>query len=211
MPHWRGPRRAVTGARPTALESLSRYAGRSITGRGYHEYSESTSEYSDSPAHRSRRVLQSHHNPQFNSFRAELRRASPLLGRPALELFLPVPRSRTDRANLFVCLPLLAWGAVLQRRGHLTGQQAAPAKVPLDAPDGALEHGADLARLQVPEPLPAELAALLVPGAIESDQVQVRVGGAPSPEAPPRRLRRPSPAARVSGRAADRTRSSARP
>jgi len=55
-----------------------------------------------------------------------------------------------------------------------------PAKVPLDAPDGALDHGADLARLQVPEPLPAQLAALLVPGAIERDQVQVRVDGAPS-------------------------------
>jgi hypothetical protein len=40
---------------------------------------------------------------------------------------------------------------------------------PLDAPDGALEHGADLARLQVPQPLPAKPAALLVPGAIESD------------------------------------------
>ena len=58
----------------------------------------------------------------------------------------------------------------------------------LDAPDGALEHGADLARLQVPEPLPAQLGAPLVPGAIESHQVQVRVDGAPSPEgaaAPP--------------------------
>ena len=27
-----------------------------------------------------------------------------------------------DWANLFVCLPLLAWGVVLQRRGHLRGQ-----------------------------------------------------------------------------------------
>ena len=54
-------------------------------------------------------------------------------------------------------------------------EQTAPAKVPLHAPDGALEHGADLARLQVPEPLPAQLVALLVPGAIESDQVQVGV------------------------------------
>jgi hypothetical protein len=60
-------------------------------------------------------------------------------------------------------------------------EQTAPAKVPLDAPDGALEHGADLARLQVGEPLPAQLAALLVQGAIESDQVQVRVDGASSP------------------------------
>jgi hypothetical protein len=34
-------------------------------------------------------------------------------------------------------------------------EQAAPAKVPLDAADGALEHGTDLARLQVREPLPA--------------------------------------------------------
>jgi hypothetical protein len=31
-------------------------------------------------------------------------------------------------------------------------EQTAPAKVPLDAPDGALEHGADLTRLQVPQP-----------------------------------------------------------
>jgi hypothetical protein len=54
-------------------------------------------------------------------------------------------------------------------------EQTAPAKVPLDAPDGAKEHGADLARLQVGEPLPAQLAALLLPGAIESDHVQVRV------------------------------------
>ena len=61
-------------------------------------------------------------------------------------------------------------GAVL-----IIPEQSAPAKVPLDAPDGAEEHGADLARLQVPQPLPAKLAALLVPGAIESDQVQVRV------------------------------------
>jgi hypothetical protein len=53
-------------------------------------------------------------------------------------------------------------------------EQTAPAKVPLDPPDGALENGADLARLQVREPLPAKLAALLVPGAIESDHVQVR-------------------------------------
>ncbi len=66
------------------------------------------------------------------------------------------------------------------QRGH--GAPPSPAKVPLDAPDGALEHGPDLARLQVGEPLPAQLAALLVPGAIESDQVQVRVDGAPSPE-----------------------------
>jgi hypothetical protein len=35
--------------------------------------------------------------------------------------------------------------------------------------------GADLARLQVAEPLPEELAALLVPGAVEGDQVQVRI------------------------------------
>jgi hypothetical protein len=38
-----------------------------------------------------------------------------------------------------------------------------PAKVPLDAPDGAVEYGVDLARLQVPEPLPAQLAARLDP------------------------------------------------
>jgi hypothetical protein len=47
--------------------------------------------------------------------------------------------------------------------------------VPLDAPDGALENGPDLGRLQVAEPLPEELAALLVPGAVEGDQVQLRV------------------------------------
>jgi hypothetical protein len=73
-------------------------------------------------------------------------------------------------------------------------EQAAPAKVSLDAPDGALEHGADLIRLQVPEPLPAQLAVLLVPGAIESDQVQVRVepqiAGVPLHDRePPRSLR----------------------
>ena len=38
-----------------------------------------------------------------------------------------------------------------------------------------LSNRADLARLQVPQPLPAKLAALLVPGAIESDHVRVRV------------------------------------
>jgi hypothetical protein len=47
--------------------------------------------------------------------------------------------------------------------------------VPLDAPDGAKEHGADLARLRVREPSRAQLAALLVPGAIEGNNVQVRV------------------------------------
>jgi hypothetical protein len=41
--------------------------------------------------------------------------------------------------------------------------------------DGALEHGTNLARLYVPEPLPAELAALLVPGAVENDRVQVGI------------------------------------
>jgi hypothetical protein len=51
---------------------------------------------------------------------------------------------------------------------------AAPAKVPFDAPDQALEHLAHIAGLEVPEPLPGEFAALLVPGAIESDQVQLR-------------------------------------
>ena len=50
-----------------------------------------------------------------------------------------------------------------------------PAKVPLDAPEGALEHIAHLAALQMPEPLPAKLGALLVPGAIEDDHVQMRV------------------------------------
>ena len=58
-------------------------------------------------------------------------------------------------------------GAVL-----LDPQQAAAVKVPLDAPEGALEHGADLACLEVTEPLPAQLAALLVPGAVERDKVQ---------------------------------------
>jgi hypothetical protein len=54
-------------------------------------------------------------------------------------------------------------------------EPAAPAKVPQGALDGALEHGTDLARLHVPEPLPAELAALLIPGAIENDRVQVGI------------------------------------
>ena len=43
-------------------------------------------------------------------------------------------------------------------------EQAAPLKVPEDAHHGALEHSANLAGLQVREPLPAQLAILLVPG-----------------------------------------------
>jgi hypothetical protein len=64
----------------------------------------------------------------------------------------------------------IALGAVLEGP-----KQAAPAKVPLDAPDGTLEHIAHLAGPQMPEPLPAKLGALLVPGAIEQDHVQMRV------------------------------------
>ena len=47
-------------------------------------------------------------------------------------------------------------------------EQAAPAKVPLHAPDQALQHLAHFAGPKVPEPLPGELAALpserLAPG-----------------------------------------------
>ncbi len=48
LPHWRGPSRAVTGDRRTAVASLSRDPGRSITSRRYHESSESDSEISRS-------------------------------------------------------------------------------------------------------------------------------------------------------------------
>ena len=54
-------------------------------------------------------------------------------------------------------------------------QQAAAAKLLLHAPNGALEHLAHLARLQMAERLPGEIGALLVVGAIESDQVEVWV------------------------------------
>jgi hypothetical protein len=54
-------------------------------------------------------------------------------------------------------------------------EQAAPAKVPLDAPDQALEHLAHLTGPEVREPLPGELAAILVPGPVQDDEVEVRV------------------------------------
>jgi len=47
--------------------------------------------------------------------------------------------------------------------------------VPLDAPDHSLENIAHLAGLQMPETLPDKLGALLVPGAIENDCVQMWV------------------------------------
>ena len=50
-------------------------------------------------------------------------------------------------------------------------EQPAPAKVPLDAPDQALEHLPHLARPQVGEPLPGELAAVLVPGPVQERRV----------------------------------------
>ncbi len=43
------------------------------------------------------------------------------------------------------------------------------------ASNGALEHLAHLARLQMAERMPGEIGALLVVGAIESDQVEVWV------------------------------------
>ena len=51
----------------------------------------------------------------------------------------------------------------------------APAKVPLHAPDQALEHLPHLAGPEVGEPLKGQLAPLLAPGAIEDDHVQVRI------------------------------------
>jgi hypothetical protein len=57
----------------------------------------------------------------------------------------------------------------------LLDQEAAAAKVLLPAPNRALEHLAHLARLQMAERLPGEIGALLVLGAIESDQVEVWV------------------------------------
>ena len=55
------------------------------------------------------------------------------------------------------------------------GQEAAAAKLFLHEPDRTLQHLAHLAALQVAERLPDEIGALLVVGAIESDQVQMRV------------------------------------
>jgi len=68
-------------------------------------------------------------------------------------------------------------------------EQAAPAKVPLDAADQALEHFPHLAGPHVPEPLPGELAAVLVPGPVQDDEVEVRVQsqiGRRSAPSPPR-------------------------
>ena len=82
-------------------------------------------------------------------------------------------------------------------------EQPAPAKVPLHAPDHALEHLPHLAGPEVGEPLPDEFAALLAPGAIEDDHVQVRIqsqigrgplnhGDRAAPPAEPTLLRRAS-------------------
>ena len=80
-------------------------------------------------------------------------------------------------------------------------EQPAPAKVPLHAPDHALEHLPHLAGPEVPEPLPGEFAALLALGAIEDEPAARRArslepagprGAAlhpqlsPSPGAPPK-------------------------
>lgn len=54
-------------------------------------------------------------------------------------------------------------------------KEAAAAKVLLHAPHRALEHLSDLAGLEMAERVPDELGALFVVGAIESDQVEVRV------------------------------------
>jgi hypothetical protein len=52
---------------------------------------------------------------------------------------------------------------------------AAPAKVSLHAPDQTLQHLPYFAGPEMAEPLPGELTLLLAPGAIERDQVKVRI------------------------------------
>jgi hypothetical protein len=72
----------------------------------------------------------------------------------------------------------VAFGVALAARVGLIlvdPEQAAPAKVSLDAPDQALEHLPHLAGPEVPEPLPDELAAVLVPGPVQDGEVEVRV------------------------------------
>jgi len=71
------------------------------------------------------------------------------------------PDRRCGEVPFEVALPALL-GLVLKGR-----EQAAPAKVSLDAPEHALEHLAHIARPKVPETLPGELTVQLAPGAIE--------------------------------------------
>jgi hypothetical protein len=70
-------------------------------------------------------------------------------------------------------------------------EHPAVAQMPLDSPDGVLEHGADFAGSQMPEPDEEELVLLLVPGTVQEHGVDVWIDGTPSPTAQPRRLRRP--------------------
>lgn len=61
-----------------------------------------------------------------------------------------------------------------------------PPKVPTDAPNDALEHATHLAGLEVAELVPHERGAVLVVGAIEKDDMEVRVqseGGVFGPQA----------------------------
>ena len=51
----------------------------------------------------------------------------------------------------------------------------AAAQVPLDSPDGVLEHGAHFARAEMPEADEDELVLLLVPGAVQEHGVDVRI------------------------------------
>jgi hypothetical protein len=52
-------------------------------------------------------------------------------------------------------------------------EQAAPAKVFLDTLDRAIEHVANFARPEMPEPPEEEFPLLLVPGAVQEDGVEV--------------------------------------
>ena len=54
-------------------------------------------------------------------------------------------------------------------------EQPAPAKVPLQAPDQALQHLAHFAGPKMAEPFPGELTVLLAPGAIQGDDVEVGI------------------------------------
>jgi hypothetical protein len=54
-------------------------------------------------------------------------------------------------------------------------EQATATQVAVEPPHGAQQDFADLARLQVTEPLPDQTIVLLVPGAVEEDGVQVGV------------------------------------
>ena len=53
----------------------------------------------------------------------------------------------------------------------VNSKQAAALEVPPDTLDGPLKHGADLGGLHMPEPFPAEFAALAIPSAIENGRL----------------------------------------